>query len=285
VSYDLLFYRLKKNAITEADIRKYLQTRIAAAPGGSDQWTYENEDTGVYCSFEYDNPADQEAYEGFEPTGFLFNINYMRPRFFGLETFPLVEALVNELDLYILNPQIDTEMPARPAKGSVFENWNKSNLRISAENFEPLDCTYISPEISDRAWRYNFNKRRLQEQLGNNYFVPRLSFMRINEDLEAVTVAVWTEHIPIVIPPADYFVLADQHINLFQANWKRRLITRETFMTHFSSYLEDFDFEGCHIIHPDNAAKAKTAYYAVHADDDFESFLEPVSVETLYNAR
>ena len=55
MSYDLYFYKEKNCKTTDSDIRNYLSEKFQNSEN-SDQYWYENKNTGVYFSFEYDEP-------------------------------------------------------------------------------------------------------------------------------------------------------------------------------------------------------------------------------------
>jgi hypothetical protein len=49
---------------------------------------------------------------------FTFNLNYLRPDFFGQFAFEFVDKFVKDLDLFVLNPQstTDPDNPIKPMK-------------------------------------------------------------------------------------------------------------------------------------------------------------------------
>ncbi len=46
-----------------------------------------------------------EKFDGFDYTNISVSINFMRPDYFGLEIFPMLSKIFEQLDLYILNLQ------------------------------------------------------------------------------------------------------------------------------------------------------------------------------------
>lgn len=147
MSYDLFFYKLKDCKTTDSDIRNYLGERFQKTEN-SDQFWYENKETGVYFSFEYDKPdPDDEPLEGFEEydsTDWMFNINFLRPQFFGLEAFPFVERFINDLDLIVFNPQVGgDETPIKYTHKDLFENWSNINAKQSSEHFKEYELFYL----------------------------------------------------------------------------------------------------------------------------------------------
>lgn len=292
MSYDLNFYKKKDSLLTEIDIANFLTQHLVKIDEGDSQWFFENPDTGVYYSFDQNEPADDaesielfDSFLEFTHTNFSFNLNFMRPAFFGLEAFMFVERLIKDLDLYVLNPQGDLDIPYKPTNGSLFENWNQTNLRASADHFDELGCSYIPIDKSNAVWEYNFNRAKLQSELGDSYFVPKIFFIKTLKDNSVLTLATWTEHIPSVIPPADYFLLGRQYRKMFKTIQDKVFISKETLFKNFGEYFNDYKFRECKIIHPENAVKLKSKFNAIKSEKIFKEFAEGVEMENLYNAK
>jgi len=292
MSYDLYFYKEKDGHLTEIDIANYLTKNLVKVDKEATQWFFQNPDTGVYYSFDQNEAEDDtdsielyESFADFTNTHFSFNLNFMRPAFFGLEAFRFIEKFINDLNLFILNPQGDIEIPCKITKEELFENWNQTNLRASADHFEELGCSYIPMEKSNAAWKYNFNRGNLQAELGDSYFVPKIFFFKTRKDNSVLTLATWTEHIPSVIPPADYFILWRQYRKLFKRVKDNILISRETLINNFGEYFNDYKFTDCKIIHPENSIKVKDKFNSVKPDKVLKEFAEGVDMENLYNAK
>lgn len=123
MSFDLYFYKRKDNQLTEQQVAAYLDDNILHNNSEHPrQWSYENPATGVYFLIDWNEPDDTpeniEIFDSFHDHTYLnfsFSINFFRPRFFGLEIFPIIEAFINDLDLYVLNPQDETD-PDHPRK-------------------------------------------------------------------------------------------------------------------------------------------------------------------------
>lgn len=292
MSYDLYFYKKKGASVTEAQIADYLTTNLTAVDENNNQWFFENKETEVYYSFEKNEPEDDpesielyESFEEFENTRFSFNLNFIRPSFFGLEAFQFMERFIADLELFVLNPQSEFENPYTPSKDELYDNWNQTNLRSSADYFDELEGTYFPIDKSNEAWEFNFNRDNLQKTLGEDYFVPRLFFFKTKKDNTAITITTWTEHIPTVIPPADYFILTRNYKKLFTVVKEKVLVSREALLKNFDSYFAEFNYKNCMIIHPDNAAKVKNIFNSIKSDDTLEEFAERVAIEQLMNAK
>ena len=291
MSYDIYFYKSKGANISETQITNYLTDNLVSKDENSYQWFYENQDTGLYFSFDQNEPEDDpesielcESFPDFDNTHFSFNLNFMRPSFFGLEAFQFVEQFIKDLDLSILNPQMGSD-PSKPTKKELFENWSETNLWASADRFDELGCSYLNTNKANEIWNYNFNKKRLQTKLGEQYFVPKMFFFKTKKTNEVITVSSWTEHIPNVIPPADYFLLTRQYKKMFRRVKDNILVSRQTLLSNFGAYFDEFEFQDCKIIHPTNAMKAKERFNSLKAEQVLADFAERLPLENLYNAK
>ncbi len=114
MSYDLF---LKSESLTADEFESYFNSRPHYTLNG-DQAFYENEDTGVYFSFDY---APDEL------GTVAFNLNYYRPHFFGLEAAPEVEAFVWAFNLTIDDPQIEGMSDGPFSVDGLLRGWNAGN--------------------------------------------------------------------------------------------------------------------------------------------------------------
>jgi hypothetical protein len=289
MSYDLNFYKAKTSDISELDIANYLSENLVAQNESSNEWFFENKDTDVYYILSRNEPENDgegaEVFTEYDNTHFAFNLNFMRPSFFGLEAFRFIEKFITDLDLKVLNPQSDEEFPYVPNKEELFENWNRVNLWSSIDHFDELSATYISSKKSTKAWEYNFARKHIQQELGDNYFVPRIFFFRTKDNNSAVTISSLTQGIPIVVPAADYYFITRKRKKLFNTVEDNVLIDSETFIEEFNTYLEDYSFQDSRIIHPENAYKANSKFKSLQAVLKLETFAERIPMEHLYNAK
>jgi len=269
-----------------------LTDNLVSANENANQWFYENEDTEVYYSFDQNEPEDDpesvelyESFTDFDNTHFSFNLNFMRPSFFGLEAFQLIEKLLADLNLFVLNPQGDFENPYKPTKNELFDNWNKTNLWASIDHFKEMGSGYLPVDKTNEIWDYNFNRKRLQNELGEQYFVPKIFFFKTKKSNEVITITSWTEHIPMIIPSADFFLLTRQYKKLFRTIKDNILVSRQTIIDNFGSYFDDFKFQNCKIIHPKNAASVKDKFNSLKSEQTLADFAERLPMENLYNAK
>lgn len=293
MSYDLYFYKRKGRQLSENEIGDYLTNNLTPVNENGNQWVFENEDTEVYFILDHNEPEDDpetiemfENFSDFDNTHFTFNLNFLRPNFFGLEAFQFVEKFMTDLDLFVIDTQsVDPDNPRKISASEMLATWSKTNLAFSANKFDEFGFTYIPIEQSDDTWFYNFHKQSMQDRLGDGYYVPKVFLMKTKVGNKAITLTTWTEHIPTVIPPADYFLLTKQYKKFFRTVTETGLISYDTLMKNFGNYFDDFDFKGCKIIHPDNAAKVKDIFNGIKLEYKAGDFCERMEMEKLVNAK
>ncbi|PIQ47906.1 MAG: hypothetical protein COW03_13270 [Cytophagales bacterium CG12_big_fil_rev_8_21_14_0_65_40_12] len=280
--------------MTESQIAEYLTNNLTSTSESDTQWFVENEDTETYFSFDQNEPeTDEESIELFENftdfdnTHFTFNLNYLRPDFFGQFAFEFVDKFIKDLDLFVLNPQstTDPDNPLKPKENELYENWSETNSRNSANFFKEYGLEFYPLEKSNDFYNYNRNKSLLQEKLGDNYYVPKLYLFKRKSDGQIVTICTWTEHIPKVFPPADYYLLTKKYKKLFRTVEEAGLISSDTFKNRFGSFLDNFEFKNCKIIHPDKAEKVKDIFNSTKIEFKLADFFERMQFEKLVNVK
>ena len=291
MSFDLYFYKKKNTSLTEQDIEKYLSENLVPVNESGNQWFFENEETETYFSIEKNDEEDDpetielfENFKDFDNTHFSLNLNFMRPSFFGLETFNFIEKFIIDLELYVLNPQEDFEIPYIPKKEDLFSNWNETNLNASAENFDE-QSNFYPLDLSNEIWNFNFNRQQLQDEIGDEYFVSRIFFAKTFRNNQIVTLSTWSQHIPNILPKADYYLLTREYKKLFKTVKDSVLISWQTLIDNFGDYLENYTTKDCKIIHPKNASKVKDIFNGLKSDIKFGEYMERVGMENLYNAK
>lgn len=292
MSYDLYFYKLKASGPSSKDIENYLNNNLVINDQNSNEWVFENPDTEVYYYFERSEPSepdeDEEQPEGFsdfEDTGFSFAINFMRPSFFGLEAFPFVEKMMLDLNLFILNPQGNSELPYRPSMDELYENWNKTNLWSSKDHYDDMQSSFIPENKSRQAWEYNFRRKQLQAEFAETCFIPKIFFYKTKVNNNVITIATWAYSDPNIFPPVDYFLLGRQRKRWFKTITETVVISHDTLIKEFGPWLEEFSFKDCKIIRPRNASLAKQKFNSIHSQINWPAFAERLSMDKLYNAK
>ena len=294
MSYDLYFYKRKESKLTEKEIVEYLTTNLISTSESNRQWFVENEVTETYFSIEQNEAeTDEEAielyerFEEFDNTQFLFNLNFLRPDFFGQFAFDFIDKFVQDFDLFVLNPQssTDTNNPFKPQIGELYENWSVLNAKHCSHFFKEHELDYYPVEKSNDFYQYNLNRERIQNELGENYYVPKLYLFKKKSDGCIITVCTWTEHIPNVFPPADYFLLTKKYKKSFKKVEDIGLISSQTFYERFGNFLADFAFKNCKVIHPNNAEKVSDIFNSTKIEHKLDEFADRVQIEKLANVQ
>ncbi len=177
---------------------------------------YENEDTGVYFTFEHpeEKRAEPQGEEDARDAGVGFNLNYYRPHFFGLEAEEEVSAFVQKFDLSVADPQAEGMGEGRYSRDGFLQGWNAGNrvgYRVYAGTAAKATAPTTPPPTLpttelERCWTWNRARKGLQERMGQERFVPRIMFI-LQEDAVR-TMAVWPDASPIAIPRVDLVCLA-----------------------------------------------------------------------------
>jgi len=286
MSYDLNFYKRKTDSISKNDIEQYLSNLPHTTIENDTQWFYLNEDTGVYCSFDYteydESDEEFESFDDFEDTCFSFNINFIRPQFFGKECFPIVDKLVKDLKLYILNPQGENE-PRIYENGVLEKQWAESNLNFAKTNFKEFGLNYLDLDKSTYSWEYSIRKNELQNELGDEYFVPSIFYIKPKNENRIVTLSVWPEHIPYVLPKVDFVLIQKVKRKFFIKKNEDGLMKYSDLISKLGKYFTDE--ERFKIIHPENAYSISKEFNALPLMGSLEEFGEGVSVDIVVNIK
>lgn len=290
MSYDLFFYKAKDSNLTTDQIGDYLSNKLTPINENGNQWFFENKNTEVYYSFETSDPVEEDeaedftdSFKDFVNTGIAFNLNFIRPSFFGQEAFNFVETFINDLDLFVMNPQGSDDSPSKPSKKFLFENWNKTNIWASKEHFDDKSLFYPIDK-SNRVWEYNYKRQQIQDEIGEDYFVSKNFFFKETQTNTVVTLSMWTEHIPNILPITDYYLLGRKYKRLFKTVEDMVLLTRDDFNLTFSSYFEPYSVSETIIIHPDKAASIEKVFNSVKSNLNFKKHLERIAADSISNA-
>lgn len=289
MSYDLYLYAKSDAAAKRSELEAYL-SECPLIQYESGQWGYGNEDTGVYFLFEEYDPAedaehlDPKLLEDFDPLGITFSINLIRPDFFGLETFQYLDKMLESIDVFVLNFQDDPiTAPYRPARGALYNSWRKAN--ISGRDVLPDDVKlfYYPEDRSSLLWKHNFTRSEMQEQLGENYFVPSALSVVLADQKTPAFVTTWTQHIPTVLPAVDYVILLREYRKFFRTVNEQGVVSYAKLMSALGDYFEDYGEDGSRIIHPENAEKIGHIFNSIVVDQDVEGFCGHLSVGLITN--
>jgi hypothetical protein len=297
MSFDLFFYKRKDSQLTEEQIAEYLTSNLSHnASEHPRQWNYENPSTGVYFLIDWNEPEDEperieifDNFQEFKYLNFSFGINFFRPRFFGLEIFPIIEKLVSDLDLYVLDSQDETD-PDNPRKfpvGYFQEQWIRHNDGLTLDQFKELNFEYLPLEKSNYLWWFQIHREELQNNLTEDIFVPGYFVLKNKDDGELYTACVWPKHIPIILPPVDYLIVQREYKNLFKKVEESGLVSYDIIIKQFGDKFEDFEYEvpNLKVIRQENADRIEKQFNSLKLGKTIKEFGNGVAFDGFVNVR
>jgi hypothetical protein len=165
---------------------------------------YENEDTGVYFSFDH-NSQPPEDDDGVDHSA-SFNINYFRPHYFALEAEPEIAEFIRHFGFSILDYQNDGMEKGPYSKEGFLNGWNHGNefgyhavLRQNPPSSPPHSLPTTELES---IWQWNYVKGARQEQSTEEIFIPNIFFILVDGALGST--CVWPDAISTLIPSVDF---------------------------------------------------------------------------------
>lgn len=285
MSLDLNFYKKTDNKVSTSEMVEFLNTIPMLESKTENQIVYENETTGVFCLFEtYESEENEEEqkdeFDGFVDTNLCFNINYLRPDFFGIESFELVNKLVEKFDLYVLDPQDEGE-PLKYQEGELLKNWLTSNEKICKTYFEEYNLKYLELEKSNYCWKFCYNRNELQEKLTQEYFVPNIFYVNKKGTETVETLCVWPEHIPFVLPEVDFVLIQKRIKKFFRTKEESGLVKYKTIIENLGEYFEtENDYK---IVHPKNEENIKPIFNSLEIFTTIKEYGNGISVDKIVN--
>jgi hypothetical protein len=215
MSYDLFFRSRRDLKLSRSDFERYFGQRPNYELNGK-QACYSNDDSGVYFVFEYaegNSNGEQEEPMDSSLLPISFNLNYYRPHIFGLEAEPELAAFVAHFDLTVSDPQMGGMGDGEYSKDGFLKGWNAGNdfgyLAI-LKNDRPQKILTMPSATIEVLWRWNYQRRARQEELGDRVFVPRIFFIDAG-GMVRTTVA-WADGIPILLPEVDFVIVPRQRL-------------------------------------------------------------------------
>ncbi len=214
MSYDLYF--LAEPVPEQDEFAAHFEKRphYTLDESGS-QALYANEDTGVYFTFDLSElSAEEDDSDPEDPASSSwasFNLNYYRLHYFADEAVPELEAFVSRFGGRVFDPQFGGMGEGEFSPEGFRRGWDHGNqsaygILATRADAGPL-ITRPAAELT-RIWRWNLGRERLQQQLGESIFVPRISFFQVSGRSDGVVSAsVWTDAIPVVLPETDMVVI------------------------------------------------------------------------------
>ncbi|MEO7215053.1 hypothetical protein [Mucilaginibacter sp.] len=248
MSFDLYFYKKKESALTEKDVATYLNHNLPCnISDHARQWNYANPETGVYFLIDWNDPnedyEESEGFEGLVDLNFNFSLNFFRPDFFGIESFPIVEKLASDLGVIIHDPQADgeAEISDNLTPGALCASWLKQNKKLTAQMFEELKLRYMPAEKSNYVWQFQTNRLKLEAGLTEDIFVPNIIVMQSDADLQLYTICVWPEHIPIMLPKVDYVIIKKVYKSFFKTVEESGMVRYDTIVKELGGAFAKFE--------------------------------------------
>ncbi len=257
MSHHIYFCSSSERRVTVEELRKVFQSleyvRIIDLENDKFQAVYENPQTDVYATFDYD-PEDEESAEevgvppGFRDIHLYFLLNYVRPSFFGRESIPLVERVALGLGVQVVDPQDDAIGGSGQVKecrpGELIQSWRTNNewaIRTleqdRKEGKSELDpFLHLPLEKSMYWWNYTRNQEKFQRELGDDTFAPTLLLLKKAKERTVRTAYIWTEGIPQVFPVADFVLLQN-----LKKNWRGQSIKKKLLCLSYSEVTKHLD--------------------------------------------
>jgi hypothetical protein len=209
MSYDL-YFKPRNGAIDEGALARYFSAQKNFKID-LPQVLYENRDTGVYFVIELQTQADEPGEEYFP---LALNINYFRPDFFILEAEPEITRFVAEFDLTVSDPQLAGMGEGEYSAERLLSGWRHGNefghSSILADPANHAQVHSLPSSVTRDAWRWNFGRDALQEAVGESKYVPPVTFLLL--DGKVVTVTIWPDGIPVVMPQVDYLFIGRKEL-------------------------------------------------------------------------
>jgi hypothetical protein len=297
MSFDLYFYKRKDIHQTEEQLADYLTKNLAHNISDHPrQWNYENPATGVYFLIDWNEPEDEpdriEIFDNFQEYKYLnfsFSINFFRPRFFGVEIFPIIEKFISDLDLFVLDSQDETD-PDNPRKfptGYFQEQWIRQNDGVTIDQFKELNFEYFPVDKSNYLWWFQSHKEEIQNNLTEDIFVPGFFVLKSKEDGQLYTACVWPQHISIIIPPVDFVIVQKEYKKLFKKVEESGLVPYDAILSEFADDFEDYDFEvpNLKVFRNNDSASTKKKFNSLKLGKTVSEFGDGISFDNFVNVR
>lgn len=202
MSYDLSLYPAEDKAAPSIPA---LDTYFAARPGYSVETgvaRYGNEHTGTYFRFRYDDT--QRGYGDVGPIGLTASIQGPATR--ALEIADELEALASAFGLIVDDPTMEGMGKGvfdRPAfiRGAHFAARFGYGVSIAMSQMTPETVARYDDAKLEAYWRWNRARDRLQAQVGDEVFVPHVTFVR--DGKRVLSSVAWVGDGAILLPEVD----------------------------------------------------------------------------------
>jgi hypothetical protein len=211
LSYDLLLL----SELGER-MRKQVYYFLAARPNyevSSDDIMYENPETGVHFQWIFIPFHNDENNEEDEPLheheiGHL-RLNFNRPTAFvneaAIELLALSQAL--PVQFYDLPQDLIYKSFTETTQLTIpyFKHAQRAVSALRA-SYQGVAMAEEQPKRALNAvWEWNFNRDAFADGLGEDLFVPKINFFRVDGELR--TGVVWADAVPMLCPYVDFVIL------------------------------------------------------------------------------
>jgi hypothetical protein len=237
MSYDLFFNRI--DPLTDEEFTEYF-SHLPNYKASNSQAFFQNEDTGVY--FSYDLNKAKEPVENQNHFLVSFNLNFYRPHFFALEAAPHLDAFVKHFGFSIFDPQTHGMGEAAFSIDGFLRGWNHGNefgyMAVLQGEHAPKDIHFRPTAELEAVWRWNFERNKVQNKLGESIFVPKVSW--IEREKKLYSVAIWPDGVPTLIPNVDGIIVPRVELAPMKL-FKRQKDTCFIAQSTLDAVLEPFD--------------------------------------------
>lgn len=207
VSYELLL-KSRQGNLSEERLNEYFGKRLNYTFENR-RARYSNRDTGVYFGF-----AMSEDEPGGPGTAsfVVFSLNFYRSSYFVHEADPEVSTFVRAFDCVVLDPQVDT---ASEYQGDRFvSSWSRGNEAACRSLLQLPDLRQgqltLPAARLQAIWQWNYARSVLQQDIGPDKFVPRISLMAVPGGVASLIV--WTDGVPMFFPSVDLVIVYRQEL-------------------------------------------------------------------------
>lgn len=198
-----LFFRPKDAPTGIEPWKIYLASRSHVSVEGNVA-TYLNKDTGVYFQCHISDGA-----QATDPAGYpiSLHVNFVRPRYWIWEIAPFISDFVSTFAFDILDPQVGGKGEGPYDVNRMINGWETGNkFACSVMRARGTAILTMPGSRLDAIWRWNMGRHQRQAELKIDRFIPQIMFAAAS-DRKVVTVAVWGDAIPSILPPVDYLLI------------------------------------------------------------------------------
>lgn len=244
MSYDLFYVAPADRRFDPGEAARYLSTlphcKVNPHDDGGFQAFYEHPDTGVYWSCAYEPPST-EYESSFDPekplpdgvvdTGLAFNLNFARPRYFGLEAMPFAAAIGRDLGLQVYDPQDDSQA-AEPDAAKLSASWTRNNAWASREL---KDVKHLDAGLAMEMWKYNAQLASVQaaiEARGTGEVVPTIRPVVKRGSNQVLRATMWGAGFKVAFPPCDAV------LTMSKPTFFERVVHRKKYVGHISLWAD-----------------------------------------------